>query len=127
MPVSMGRPYDDGNVTASDDLYSVPTGTLMDMGDLRELDLKHLEALEAVAEEGTFGRAATRLGYTQSAVSQQIASLEVHLGTSLMVKTGRRVVLTEAGERYFEMIAEKHRPDRRRCANRPGILVVQIP
>jgi LysR family glycine cleavage system transcriptional activator len=39
-------------------------------------------------------------------VSQQIASLEVQLGTSLMVKTGRRVVLTEAGERYFEMISD---------------------
>ena len=51
-------------------------------------------------------RAAQELGVTASAVSQQIGSLEVYLGTSLMVKSGRRVVLTEAGERYFEMIAE---------------------
>ena len=58
---------------------------------------------------------------TPSAVSQQIASLEVHLGTALMVKSGRHVVLTEAGERYFEMIAKKS-PDCHATENVPGYL-----
>ena len=40
------------------------------------LDLRHLIALKTIAEEGSFGRAAERLGYTQSAISQQIAALE---------------------------------------------------
>ena len=44
------------------------------------LDLRHLVALTAIAEEGSFGRAAERLGYTQSAVSQQIAALERIVG-----------------------------------------------
>ena len=37
------------------------------------LDLRHLVALKAIADEGSFGRAAEHLGYTQSAISQQMA------------------------------------------------------
>jgi DNA-binding transcriptional LysR family regulator len=40
------------------------------------LQMRHLVALKAIADEGTFARAAARLGYTPSAISQQIASLE---------------------------------------------------
>jgi molybdate transport repressor ModE-like protein len=64
------------------------------------VELRHLAALEAVAEEGSFGRAAERLGYTQSAVSQQIQALERIVGQQLVERPGgpRRVSLTEAGE-----------------------------
>ncbi len=41
-----------------------------------DLSIRHLLAFRAVVEEGTFGRAGTRLGFTQSAVSQQVAALE---------------------------------------------------
>src|SRR5437763_10756703 len=63
------------------------------------LELRHLVALKAVAEEGTFGRAAVRLGYTQSAISQQIATLEQIVGQRLIDRPGgpRPVSLTEAG------------------------------
>jgi DNA-binding transcriptional LysR family regulator len=63
------------------------------------LELRHLNALEAVAREGSFGRAADRLGYTQSAVSQQIANLERIVGDRLLDRPGgpRKVTLTEAG------------------------------
>ncbi|MCS7007155.1 MAG: LysR family transcriptional regulator [Thermoleophilia bacterium] len=63
------------------------------------LDLRHLVALKAIADEGSFGRAAARLGYTQSAVSQQIAALERIVGLRLVERPGgpRPVALTEAG------------------------------
>jgi LysR family transcriptional regulator, glycine cleavage system transcriptional activator len=50
-------------------------------------------------------KAAKELCVTPSAVSQQIHALEMHLGTKLLTKAGRGVVLTEAGESYFGMIA----------------------
>jgi DNA-binding transcriptional LysR family regulator len=64
------------------------------------LELRHLLALKAIAEEGTFGRAAASLGYTQSAISQQIAMLERIVGQRLIDRPGgpRPVSLTEAGE-----------------------------
>ena len=63
------------------------------------LDLRHLVALKAIADEGSFGRAAERLGYTQSAISQQIATLERIVGLRLIERPGgpRPISLTEAG------------------------------
>jgi DNA-binding transcriptional LysR family regulator len=63
------------------------------------VELRHFLALEAVAREGSFGKAAVALGYTQSAVSQQIAALERQVGQKLLERPGgpRPVSLTEAG------------------------------
>ncbi len=63
------------------------------------LEFRHLVALREVAEQGTFGAAAARLGYTQSAISQQLAALERIVGQRLLERPqGRRPTgLTPAG------------------------------
>jgi LysR family transcriptional regulator, glycine cleavage system transcriptional activator len=70
------------------------------------LPLRAIVVFDAVARCRSLSKAAAELNVTPSAVSQQIQALEVHLGTTLLTKAGRGVVLTEAGENYFEMIAE---------------------
>lgn len=68
------------------------------------VEVRHLAALRAVAEEGSFGAAALKLGYAQSAISQQVAALERHVGHRLFDRPGgpRRVTLTRAGELLLE-------------------------
>lgn len=53
-----------------------------------------------VVESGGFSAAARRLGVAPSSVSRQVDLLEAHLGARLLVRSTRRVRLTEAGERY---------------------------
>ncbi|WP_419995219.1 LysR family transcriptional regulator [Streptomyces boninensis] len=62
------------------------------------LDLSRLRALHAVAVHGSVGAAATALGYTPSAVSQQIAKLERETRTPLLERQGRGIALTDAAQ-----------------------------
>src|SRR4051812_445573 len=73
---------------------------IMAANGLPVLDLRMLVALRAVAGHRSFGRAAARLGYTQSAISQQIAALERVVGEPVFDRPGgpKPVVLTRAGE-----------------------------
>lgn len=64
---------------------------------MRLYDPALLDCIVAIAEEGSFQRAAARLGLTQSAVSQRVHALEAQAGTILVVRD-RPVRLTPAGE-----------------------------
>jgi DNA-binding transcriptional LysR family regulator len=64
------------------------------------VELRHLVALQAVARERSFSAAATKLGYTQSAVSGQISALERAIGARLFerIRGSRPIQLTPEGE-----------------------------
>jgi DNA-binding transcriptional LysR family regulator len=63
--------------------------------------LKQIATFHTVARLGNVSKAADELHITQSAVSIQIAAIEEAVGTPLLVRTGRGVRLTDAGETFF--------------------------
>jgi len=63
-----------------------------------ELDVRRLRVLREVALRGTVTAAAESLGFTPSAVSQQLSALERESGVTLLERAGRRVRLTDAGQ-----------------------------
>nr|WP_203968018.1 transcriptional regulator CynR [Sphaerisporangium melleum] len=65
------------------------------------MELRHVRYLLAVAEHGSFTRAADDLHISQPTLSQQIKQLERALGVRLLDRTGRAVRLTDAGEAYL--------------------------
>lgn len=66
------------------------------------MNLKQLEYFVRVAELGSFSKAALILNVAQPALSRQVRLLETDLRAALLTRTGRGVVLTEAGKRLFD-------------------------
>ncbi len=62
------------------------------------MDISALQAFIAVAESGSFSRAAERIFLTQPAISKRIAALEQEIGARLFDRVGRKIHLTPAGE-----------------------------
>jgi len=64
------------------------------------MTLQQLTYFLAAVEQGTFTKAAETLGVAQPSLSEQIVKLEAVLGTSLFIRTNRKLMLTEAGSRF---------------------------
>jgi DNA-binding transcriptional LysR family regulator len=73
------------------------------------MDVRQLEMFRSVVESGTFTRAAQRLQVSQSAISRQLKLLEEEIGTLLLRRTGRGVVLTPDGELLLKTANRIHR------------------
>lgn len=65
------------------------------------MELRQLRYFVAIADSGSFTKAADRVFVAQSALSHQLAQLEAELGTPLFERSRRGVELTEAGQRFF--------------------------
>lgn len=66
------------------------------------VEIRQLKYFLEIVETGSFTRAAASIHIVQPALSRQIRSLEEELGTTLLIRHGRGVVVTEAGERFKE-------------------------
>jgi DNA-binding transcriptional LysR family regulator len=70
-------------------------------------DLSDITAFLLIAREGSFTKAAAKLGVSQSALSQTVRNLEARLGIRLLTRTTRKVSPTEAGERLIQAVAPR--------------------
>jgi LysR family transcriptional regulator for metE and metH len=90
------------------------------------LEIRHLQLVKAIAEEGGVTRAGRRLNLTQSALSHQLRDVEERLGVRFFDRIGKRMVLTVAGERLLRsartVLEELDRAEQeiRRDASREG-------
>lgn len=64
--------------------------------------LKAIESFVAVAQQGSFVKAAEKLGLSKAMVSRNVGELEAHLGVRLMQRTTRRLALSDAGAAYLQ-------------------------
>ncbi len=74
---------------------------------MAQTDFNDLMWFLAVTEEGSFTRAAAKLGVVQSTLSHRIKKLEARMGMRLLARTTRSVATTEAGERLRRALAPR--------------------
>ncbi len=70
------------------------------------MEIRHLKLIKAIVEEGSITKAIDKLHLTQSALSHQLKEAEYQLGTAIFLRTNKKLVLTKAGEKIYEMANE---------------------
>ena len=97
------------------------------------MEIRQLRTFQAVAQMLSFNRAAERLHYAQSSISAQIQALEEELDVKLFDRLGRRILLTEAGERLLQYtgkildLADETRAEVVRSKEPEGALTIRVP
>ena len=72
------------------------------MADVRDVNLNRLAIFVAVVEAGSLTAAAERLGLAKTMVSTHMQRLEREIGASLLIRTTRRLSVTESGRAFYE-------------------------
>jgi DNA-binding transcriptional LysR family regulator len=90
------------------------------MADLRDVNLNRLSVFVAVVEAGSLTAAAERLGLAKTMVSTHMQRLEAEVGASLLIRTTRKLNVTEAGRRFYEAAGDILRAAERALADVAG-------
>ena len=70
------------------------------------MEIRHLRLIKAIVEEGSITKAIDKLHLTQSALSHQLKEAEYQLGTKVFLRQNKKLVLTKAGEKFYETAKE---------------------
>ena len=72
----------------------------------QKMEIRHLRLIKAIVEEGSITKAIDKLHLTQSALSHQLKEAEYQLGTPVFFRMNKKLVLTKAGEKMYEIANE---------------------
>ncbi len=72
----------------------------------QKMEIRHLKLIKAIVEEGSITKAIDKLHLTQSALSHQLKEAEYQLGTAIFLRTNKKLVLTKAGEKIYDLANE---------------------
>ena len=70
------------------------------------MEIRHLRLIKAIVEEGSITKAIDKLHLTQSALSHQLKEAEYQLGTKIFLRANKKMILTKAGEKLYEIANE---------------------
>ncbi|MBE8727520.1 LysR family transcriptional regulator [Flavobacterium hungaricum] len=70
------------------------------------MEIRHLRLIKAIVEEGSITKAIDKLHLTQSALSHQLKEAESQLGTAIFLRANKKLILTKAGEKIYELANE---------------------